>query len=102
MHESRLQASIKTALEALGCLVIKVEPPPVGVPDLLVIYAPNKHFWLEIKTSTGRLSKPQIAYHKLLKVKHNEVVNVVRTKDEALAVYQRFTQLPETGNFTNH
>lgn len=101
MIESRLQTTIKNALEALGCIVIKVDPPPVGVPDLLVIYAPNQHFWLEVKTPTGRLSPPQIAYHKLLRLKH-ESVSVVRSKKEALAVYQQFTQLPETRDRINY
>lgn len=101
MLESRLQASIKRALESLGCLVFKVDPPPVGVPDLLVVYTPGKHFWLEVKTPTGRLSKPQIAYHKLLALR-NEPVSVVRTKDEALSVYKQFTQLSKESCVVNH
>lgn len=82
MPESRLQLQIKKRLESLGCLVIKQEPPPVGLPDLLVVYAPGRHFWLEVKTPTGRVSPAQKAYHKWLE-QRGEVVHVVKSVEDA-------------------
>ena len=84
MKESALQQQIRKALK---CLVFKMEPPPVGVPDLLVVYAPGKHIWLEVKTPTGKVTPKQKAYHEKLR-KQGERVYVVRSKEEAISIVQ--------------
>jgi hypothetical protein len=84
MTESYLQSQIKKALEAINCLVIKTDPPPIGLPDLLVSYAPGRHIWIEVKTPTGKLSKAQIAYHAYLRKNYQETVYIARSVEEAI------------------
>lgn len=91
MTESRLQTNIKKALESEGCFVVKTDPPPKGLPDLLVVYSPGKHFWLEVKTAKGILSPPQKAFHRFIKDNHDETVYVVRSKTEALEILSLHT-----------
>lgn len=103
MSEARLQTSIKKALESIDCIVQKIQPPPVGVPDLLIIYEPGKHFWGEVKTPTGQLSKAQQAYHHLLRLKH-ENVYTIRSVEYALKLVDGFRsqRLPEKSHISDY
>jgi hypothetical protein len=84
--ESSLQRKIKKALEAQGCWVVKIDPPPVGIPDLLVVYAPGRHFWLEVKTPKGMVSPNQRKFHQYMERKYSEAAHVVRDSKQALDI----------------
>lgn len=78
-HEEKdLQRAIINTLRAHGAICGKVKAEAgvwnnirlksnllfTGVPDILCFFE-NKQFWIEVKTSTGRLSDDQIVFQKL-------------------------------------
>ncbi|MEM9944709.1 MAG: VRR-NUC domain-containing protein [Cyanobacteria bacterium P01_D01_bin.36] len=87
--ELQMQTSIINALKKNGCLVYKQSSPPapIGTPDLLVIYAPGAHLWIEAKTTTGQLSPIQKMQIKKLR-KRGETVFVCRSVTEAKATIE--------------
>ena len=72
------QNSIVTALERAGCAVTDKSTAGEGFPDIICSRA-GHHYLLEIKSSRGKLTAPQVEFHK----KHTPV-HIVRTIDEAL------------------
>lgn len=95
--EARIQRNIRATLKQHGCLVYKMEPPPTGVPDLMVIYAPGQHFWIEVKQPGNYPSPVQRAYHQYLN-EFGETVYVCRNTTgaiEALAEVRRLVQASE-------
>lgn len=101
MSETELQASIVSALERLGHIVIRVQSgkvkvrggwmqlAPEGTPDLCVLGPPYPTLlttttWLETKVQGGKLRPAQVAWHERAK-KGGHRVAVVRSVAEALA-----------------
>ena len=83
MRESHIQNQISNFLKNNRCLVIKQEPTSIlGIPDLLVVYR-NRHFWIEVKTKSGKLSRVQKTCHQFLKEEHGQKVFVCRDVKEA-------------------
>lgn len=82
MREAHLQQTIRKYLQSKGCLVLKQEPTSlIGIPDLLVI-KDDMHFWVEVKTTNGRLSKGQVACHKEL-MRRNQYVFICKSVEDA-------------------
>jgi soluble P-type ATPase len=73
---------ITKALEAIGCSVQSMAMIGHGCPDLLVARR-NQIAILEIKSGNGQLNPAQVAWRRTW----GSVVYVVRTVDEALAVF---------------
>lgn len=85
MLERDLQRAIMKAARARGLGCDKIEPAGRrGVPDLLVWRA-GRHIWLEVKTSTGRLTPLQERDHAQRR-KLNDLVCVVRSLADAEAL----------------
>lgn len=73
--ETALSKSITKALQALGCIVIRVQSgvlrfggrvvrcAPKGTPDLVVLMKGGRTIWLEIKTASGKVSEEQQRTH---------------------------------------
>lgn len=60
MRESEIEAKLKNAIENVGGKFFKfVSPGNDGVPDRIVILKGGKVLFVELKTSTGRLSPIQ-------------------------------------------
>lgn len=76
------QREITRALEAIGCSVQSLHMVGRGVPDLLVARA-NQIALIEVKSGHGRLTPAQVAWRRSWR----SVVHVVRTVEEALAVF---------------
>ena len=86
MLERSIQSSIKTQLSKKGCLVYKFDSPGnAGVPDLIVI-APFGVYFLEVKTTTGRLTKLQEHQHERMRAA-GALVYVVRSTEAAEAAH---------------
>ena len=95
--ESAIQTAIVEALRYAGCWVLRLNSgairagsrpitlAPAGTPDLLVVAPGGRVVFLEVKTSTGRLSAAQRAMHAEL-TRLGATVAVVRSVEEALAV----------------
>ena len=95
--EARIQRAICQALKQHGCLVYKMEPPPTGLPDLLIVYAPGQHFWIEVKQPGNYPSPVQRAYHQYMR-EFGEKVYVCRNTTgaiEALAEVRRSVSTSE-------
>ena len=86
MTEARLQYQIKKALEKEGALVVKLVPPPVGIPDLIIL-TPESCLFIEVKTTKGKLSLRQLRYHEYLR-KRNYTVIVCRSVEDAITAFQ--------------
>ena len=67
----------------LACNLIKAGTD--GWPDRLVIWAPGRHFWIEFKTPTGRLTTAQKVRIPRLMARGEEIY-VVTSASEALAL----------------
>ncbi|MCT4627950.1 VRR-NUC domain-containing protein [Halodesulfovibrio sp.] len=72
-------AQIRDALRAVGASVHDMSSAGAGFPDLAVGFK-KKTFLLEVKTKTGRLTKPQVKWHDEWRGHHA----IVRTEEEAL------------------
>lgn len=59
-----------------------------GFPDLMVLLPNARIHFLELKTSTGKLSPEQIAWKELLTVM-GFPFNVIRTAEEATALFAK-------------
>ena len=75
------QQDIVDALEKVGAKVYDASRIGQGFPDLLVGYR-SCLFLLEVKTSSGRLTKDQKKFH----IKWNSYIHIVHTVEEALRV----------------
>lgn len=73
------EPAIVAALEALGCLVERMDKPA----DLLVRLPAGKGIALvECKTGRGKLTKDQVTFHE------QWPVNILRTVDDAISFVQ--------------
>lgn len=59
---------------------------PAGTPDLLVLDRYGRTIWLEVKGPDGRLREEQLAMHKELFLRDQEVVTV-RSLDEVMELW---------------
>lgn len=60
MLESKIQSRIIKHLEKLWYTPLKIiKLSKSGYPDLLVLTGMEKHFWIEVKQETGKLSEIQ-------------------------------------------
>jgi hypothetical protein len=95
MSETKLSASIASALTGLGYPVVRVQSGTVragghyihmadrGTPDRIVLLRGGKVLWLEVKTPSGMLSADQVVWHcRAAKLGHH--VRVVRNVSEAI------------------
>lgn len=82
LHALRLNAglTIVTGQDGRRRAIRGVE---AGTPDILVMVQGGGVVWLEAKTRTGRLSKPQKAWHARA-ASMGHTVHVVRSVDDAL------------------
>jgi len=90
MTESEIQKEVVKYLKDRDCLIFrmnsgqrsrKIQPPPPGTPDLLVITKSGKVIWLEIKTETAKLNPRQIDMIHDLEM-HKQNVYVIRCVDD--------------------
>lgn len=58
-HERYFYREVRRA----GAKLIKLAPIEKGTPDRLVMAHPNRIYFVELKTSTGRLSERQKLFH---------------------------------------
>ena len=89
MLESKIQQSIQRVLKSYGCLAIKQESPPVGIPDLLVLTGDGTHFWIEVKQPNGMLSPCQKTFHIKL-TRRGDRVYICRNKQDAIDALNDF------------
>lgn len=82
-RESHIERSACRLLQQAGCLTPKAGTD--GWPDRLVIWAPGRHFWIEFKTPTGRLTTAQKVRIPRLMARGEEIY-VVTSASEALAL----------------
>jgi hypothetical protein len=100
-RESAIQAAIVELLTIHGFRVIRinsglarglhgdgaVQLAPAGTPDLVALppagAASPLPWWLEVKTSTGRVRKGQAEMHQELR-ERGQIVRVVRSVDDVL------------------
>lgn len=73
------QLEIVQALKKIGAVVVDLSAVGKGVPDLLIGFR-SKMFFLEIKTSTGKLNTKQHEFHSMWT---GTPIAVVRTVEEA-------------------
>lgn len=57
--EASLQTYVTRLAKRKGCLVLRLRPPPAGVPDLLLIAPDGRVVFLELKSRRGRLRAAQ-------------------------------------------
>lgn len=79
--EKQVEAFMKSEAQKRGCLFYKfVSPGNDGVPDRILITRTGQVHFIELKTTTGRLSLSQrVQIHRL--EEHNALVCVVRGKE---------------------
>lgn len=83
MTESKIETKIVSALEKLGCMVVRIEGRGVnGIPDL-VVHWEGLTVYVEDKTRVGRLSAHQKRFREKA-AKHGVTVLVARTPEEAI------------------
>ena len=82
-RERDTESYFRKRAETLGCLLLKwVSPGNDGVPDRILII-PGGHVWfIEFKTTAGRLSKIQQLWQQRLKERGCKAI-VIRGKEEA-------------------
>ena len=67
MREAGIEKKTIKALEALGCICLKVGHE--GWPDRLILVGQGRHFWIEFKSPTGRLRPDQkLRIKKLMRI----------------------------------
>lgn len=72
------ESHIITALEALGCMVYRLDKPV----DLLVLHR-GKVLLVEVKTKRGTLTKDQITFAQYWPI------HIIRTVDDAIALVRQ-------------
>ena len=89
MLEKRIEARLKTALQARGALVFKfVSPGQAGVPDRLAVLPDGRVVFIELKQAKGRLERLQRWQIERL-ARHNAMVYVVRGCEDVDALLRR-------------
>jgi len=86
LRESAIELYLVTRVAALGGMAIKLKPPPVGIPDRLVIFPGCQpgcaNIWfIEVKSPTGTVAPAQAHFGRRL-VKLNARYQVVSSKSQ--------------------
>jgi hypothetical protein len=112
VSETDLSRSIRNALQAKGCKVIRIQSgvvhvaarkpgqpkyymhcAPIGTPDLLVIREPAIYTWLEVKTEDGKLNRYQQDWHEWATSSGIRVATVRSISEAISAVFATGRQL---------
>ena len=76
MKERDVQAKIRRDLKKRGYLTLKLEPADkVGIPDLLLLGEGEVAF-VEVKTTTGKLSAKQTTMHNIIRRYGGDVLTI--------------------------
>jgi hypothetical protein len=93
MTESNIEKKIITALENLGCMVVRIQGRGVnGIPDLIVHWE-TLSVYVEDKTPKGRLSAHQVQFRANAQA-HGIKVLVARDPDEAVRLVSEWFGIP--------
>ncbi|AGH17427.1 hypothetical protein WSI_05350 [Candidatus Liberibacter asiaticus str. gxpsy] len=83
LSEAKLEKRLVKGSKKLDCLVFKTQfINQRGCPDRLIITPNGAHFWVEMKTSRGRLSNAQKRVIATLLLYHQKV-QVLSSTEEA-------------------
>ncbi len=88
MREAQLETRFRRGVRAAGGVVVKLAPTTRGVPDRLVLMPGGRLTLVELKTTTGRLSAAQTAWHAAAEAR-GVIVEVLRGADELDAWIER-------------
>lgn len=95
IRETRIEKYLLSSCREHGVLCLKcTSPGRRGVPDRLLI-APSATFFVELKSSTGRLSPQQHAMHEKIR-RAGGVVHVINSLDGVDELIASLTSLPLT------
>ena len=90
MLEREIEKRLGAELRKRGCLYYKfVSPGAPGVPDRMVIAPDGRVYFIELKTSSGRLSAQQRVQIEKIR-RHGVAVEVVYGLSDAMAFLDRF------------
>lgn len=101
MNESVLELKIKKAAKERGILSFKfVSPGQKGVPDRLFITKGGYVFFMELKSTKGKLSELQDAVIKTMVI-HNADVSIVRDLETGINILEARKDLNGTQFITD-
>jgi len=81
MLESAVERHLRRRVIAAGGMTEKIAPTHAGMPDRLVLLPGGRMFLVELKTTTGQLSKIQQWWHGQAKMMGTEVVTLKGTEE---------------------
>ena len=81
IREKAVEAALRRAVTARGGRSVKLQPPPIGVPDRLVLWPGGRCCFVELKTPRGKVTPAQQVQHERLRALGFEV-DVLRSSAE--------------------